>query len=268
MATPQLEDGHTRIANEILEHLARAHLSPNQWRVLLCIVRKTYGYHKKVDYIANSQIVEATGLCKAVVSRSLHKLNDMSIIHRKGKLLGFQKDWEQWQKLAEQSTIDSKLAEQSTNEKLAVSSTELAVSSTELAVSSTKVSSPAVAQKKKETIQKKLYKRKYGEFNNVLLTDEEYQKLKDKFGVGVADKIETLSSAIESKGYKYKSHYATILNWERRDQKDKGGRDDRAKSSEGRGADSHKQGAGEHARAGGFKVIESGPDEANDGEED
>ena len=223
MATPQLEDGHTRIANEILEHLAKAHLSPNQWRVLLCIVRKTYGYHKKVDYIANSQIVEATGLCKAVVSRSLHKLNDMSIIHRKGKLLGFQKDWEQWQKLAEQSTIDSKLAEQSTNEKLAVSSTELTISSTELAVSSTKVSSPAVAQKKKETIQKKLYKRKRGEFLNVLLTDEDYEKLVERFGEsGANERIVTLSSGIASKGYKYKNHYAAILAWDRRENRQNG----------------------------------------------
>ena len=56
MANPQLEDGYTEIANEILEALMRLHLSPNQWQVILCIIRKTYGFKKKVDYIANSQI--------------------------------------------------------------------------------------------------------------------------------------------------------------------------------------------------------------------
>jgi len=57
----------------------------------------------------------------------------------------------------------------------------------------------------------------YGEFKNVLLSDEEYQKLIDKFGEsGCKDRIETLSTAIQSKGYKYKSHYATILVWDRK----------------------------------------------------
>ena len=61
-------------------------------------------------------------------------------------------------------------------------------------------------------------KHSYGEFSNVLLTIKENEKLETKFGLeGAAKKIEELSSAIESKGYKYKSHYATILNWDRRD---------------------------------------------------
>ncbi len=221
MAKPQLEDGHTQIANEILEKLAKVSLSPNQWQVLIVILRKTYGFHKKVDYIANFQIGEATGLGKTVVSRCLKGLAGMNIIIRNGKHIGFQKDWEKWQRLAKLLTIDTKLAEQPTNKKLAVQSTELAVQLTELAEQSTKVSSSDVTQKIKETIQKKLYKR-YGEFNNVLLTDEEYQKLKDKLGSNSDDWIETLSRGIESKGYKYQSHYATILNWERRDQKEKG----------------------------------------------
>ena len=103
MAKPQLENGHTQIANEILEKLARTSLSPNQWQVLLVIIRKTYGFHKKVDWIANSQICEATGLCKAVVSRCLSSLFDIELITRKGKHIGLQKDWTRW-KLAEQLT--------------------------------------------------------------------------------------------------------------------------------------------------------------------
>ncbi len=58
----------------------------------------------------------------------------------------------------------------------------------------------------------------YGEFNNVLLTDEEHTKLKERFGLKVTKElIANLSAGIESKGYKYKSHYAAILNWHRRD---------------------------------------------------
>lgn len=50
----------------------------------------------------------------------------------------------------------------------------------------------------------------YGEFNNVKLTDDEYKKLEEK---GLLSEIEKLSSYIESKGVRYKSHYATILVW-------------------------------------------------------
>lgn len=57
----------------------------------------------------------------------------------------------------------------------------------------------------------------YGEFQNVLLTDEEYQKLQDKFS-DYQDRIEKLSAYIASKGKKYSSHYATILNWARKDE--------------------------------------------------
>lgn len=59
-------------------------------------------------------------------------------------------------------------------------------------------------------------KHKHGEFKNVLLTDEELQKLQDKFS-DWNERLESLSYYLESTGKKYKSHYATILSWARRD---------------------------------------------------
>lgn len=57
----------------------------------------------------------------------------------------------------------------------------------------------------------------YGEFEKVLLTSEEYQKLIDRFGEqNTSLLISELDTGIASKGYKYKNHYATILNWARR----------------------------------------------------
>lgn len=58
-------------------------------------------------------------------------------------------------------------------------------------------------------------KKKY--LDCVLLTDQEYSKLVELFGEdGTKQKIDALNTGIMSKGYKYKSHYHTILNWERR----------------------------------------------------
>jgi len=65
-----------------------------------------------------------------------------------------------------------------------------------------------------------LYKHPYGEFKNVLLTDGEYKKLEDRFNTSLSGMIETLSLGIASKGYKYKSHYAAILSWHRKEEKD------------------------------------------------
>jgi len=60
-------------------------------------------------------------------------------------------------------------------------------------------------------------KKKHGEFKNVLLTDEEFEKLTDKLGAGTNEQIEKLSAYVKSTGKRYKSHYATLLNWTRRD---------------------------------------------------
>lgn len=57
----------------------------------------------------------------------------------------------------------------------------------------------------------------YGEYRNVLLSDEELEKLKKEFPADWAARIERLSSAIAQHGYKYKSHLATIRNWARCD---------------------------------------------------
>lgn len=59
-------------------------------------------------------------------------------------------------------------------------------------------------------------KHKYGEYNNVLLTDNELEKLKAEYS-DLDERIERLSSYVASTGKAYKSHYATIRNWAKKD---------------------------------------------------
>lgn len=61
--------------------------------------------------------------------------------------------------------------------------------------------------------QSKKAKQAHGEFQNVMLTNEEFDKLKDRFGEDSESYIGRLSNYIESTGKRYKSHYATILSW-------------------------------------------------------
>lgn len=78
-----------------------------------------------------------------------------------------------------------------------------------------------ITDKSQKQKKEKPLKHKYGEYNNVFLTDDELDKLKIKFP-DWENKIDNLSCYIESKGAKYKSHYATILNWARRETDSKG----------------------------------------------
>ena len=74
--------------------------------------------------------------------------------------------------------------------------------------------------RQKPSRQARKEKKAYGVFKNVLLSASDYKKLVEKFGEdGTLKRIETLSTGIESKGYRYKSHYAAILVWERSDEK-------------------------------------------------
>lgn len=58
---------------------------------------------------------------------------------------------------------------------------------------------------------------KYGEYKNVLLSDEDFTKLKTEFPADYQDRIERLSSYMASTGKSYKNHLATIRNWARKD---------------------------------------------------
>ncbi len=68
----------------------------------------------------------------------------------------------------------------------------------------------------KKKIEKEI-RHKYGEYNNVLLSDSDYEKLKAEFPTDYNARIENLSSYIASTGKTYKNHLATIRNWARKE---------------------------------------------------
>ena len=93
----------------------------------------------------------------------------------------------------------------------------------------------------KESINKENIKRKFGEFQNVYLTDEEYQKAKEKYPTMADSMIEELSLYMKSKGRQYKSHYATILAWCRKRESNGDIRDQRTAGSETTGLTEEKK---------------------------
>lgn len=68
---------------------------------------------------------------------------------------------------------------------------------------------------------KKPVRHKYGEYKNVLLSDEDMKKLQAEFPTDYQERIERLSGYIASTGKSYKNHLATIRNWARKDKEQK-----------------------------------------------
>ncbi len=74
-------------------------------------------------------------------------------------------------------------------------------------------------EEEKEINNKKNIKDKFLEF--VLLTEDENIKLIEQFGLTKVDAmIQNLNDYLGSSGKKYKSHYHTLLTWERKNKKD------------------------------------------------
>ena len=96
MANVQVENGYTRIANEILEHLVKVRLPPSEKDVVIFIIRKTYGYSKREDRISLTQFKQGTDLSRPTVVKALKNLRSRNIIIRKGLLIKFNKDYETW----------------------------------------------------------------------------------------------------------------------------------------------------------------------------
>ncbi len=60
-------------------------------------------------------------------------------------------------------------------------------------------------------------KHKYGEYKNVLLSDDEYEKVQEEFPEDFRDRIEAVSAYVAVSGKTYKNYLAVIRNWARRD---------------------------------------------------
>lgn len=60
---------------------------------------------------------------------------------------------------------------------------------------------------------------KYGQYQNVLLSDEQMEKLKTEFPYDYQERIENVSEYCKSKGKSYSDYLATIRSWARKDEK-------------------------------------------------
>lgn len=115
--TPQCEDGFTRIANELLEAMLRTDLTGREWKVILAVARKTYGFNKKADFLSHGQMAKLTGIERTHVCKICHRLEKRHILtvaaegHTPQNKIAIQKDYSKWIDVATRGHGVAKIAD-------------------------------------------------------------------------------------------------------------------------------------------------------------
>jgi phage replication O-like protein O len=117
MASPQAENGHTDLNHENLERLYSLDLSGSEFRIILYIIRRTWGWKKKDCVVKTSTMVTETKLSKKSVCEAVNKLvtKRLLITDKDGRKVTykFNKDYDEWKvterKLGGYEKVTSKL---------------------------------------------------------------------------------------------------------------------------------------------------------------
>lgn len=104
----ELDSGYTKLANELLESLMCCDLTARQFRVMLALIRKTYGFGKKSDRISDSQLAEMTKLSRQNVNKAKNELLSMNYIILDGKKIGVNKEVSVWKNQSRDSVSNLK----------------------------------------------------------------------------------------------------------------------------------------------------------------
>lgn len=95
MANPQ-PDKFLRLSLEVMDAFCRFRIPGEVRQVVDVVIRKTYGWGKKEDWISNSQFVELTGMKKGNVHRSLSKAITNKLVIKSDNAYRFNKNYEEW----------------------------------------------------------------------------------------------------------------------------------------------------------------------------
>lgn len=109
MASPQTENGYTRIANELLEHLYHVDLTGAELRIMLCVIRMTYGWQEKETIIRQVDIASETGMVKSTINSAMRRLVGKNMLQING-VVGINKNWEEWDCKKVRQLVQSSLA--------------------------------------------------------------------------------------------------------------------------------------------------------------
>ncbi|WP_409276387.1 replication protein (plasmid) [Neobacillus sp. SCS-31] len=163
--------GFTKLANDLLEQIAKLKLNGTQFRILMVVWRNTYGWQQKEKDMSLSFIATATEIHKKQVEREINALIKMNVItvikpasFNSSRVIGFNENQDSW-------LVDSdSKSRQVTNTLPPIENGESTVS--ELVPSP--VSESATQERKIKEISKEKDDRSSSEFNHNFVV--EYEK--------------------------------------------------------------------------------------------
>lgn len=101
--TAQLENGYTRLANELMDVIAMTKFNGSQFRIVLAVIRYTYGFNRKSADMSVSYLAKATGLPERHVRKEVNRLIDGKVFieykeptETSSRELGLNKNHSEW----------------------------------------------------------------------------------------------------------------------------------------------------------------------------
>lgn len=103
MANVQCENGYLRIANELFDVILKSNFSLRELKVILTIIRFTYGFNRKEAEVSIRFISQATGIRFQHIAKAIDKLIAKNVLiingtanHKQGRTLSLNKDYDTW----------------------------------------------------------------------------------------------------------------------------------------------------------------------------
>lgn len=102
-----MKKNFTQIPNKVLEAMAKSQSFSEKERILIFVLRKTFGWHKKEDWISLSQFSLNTGIQEPNVCRALRKLKGDGVLIKVDKKYRINPNFGEWQGLSKWTIVQS-----------------------------------------------------------------------------------------------------------------------------------------------------------------
>lgn len=188
MASPQIEKGYTSIANELMEQIYGRKFTASQFRIILLVLRFTYGFKRKGAPLSNGFIAHGTGTHEITVSKEITSLIRDKVLkvyknstYQSPRVIGVNKNYDDWKNhphIAEALTVSLQTKSKPTGlelaEALTVSENSERVSQqANLVLASTltkktNITKQTIKKEKEKTASPKTDEKKYDEYGREL----------------------------------------------------------------------------------------------------
>lgn len=101
------QEPFTKIPDAALKRMWQLNLQQYESRILYVIFKKTWGWNKERDWIAQSQMAELTGIARTHVCRTVKQLEMRRIIIREGRYTKINEQYDEWMELPHRVTNHS-----------------------------------------------------------------------------------------------------------------------------------------------------------------